>query len=43
MTLDCPFCGEEIDVKNIGATLLDTGIPKIKCHGCQSEIDIELN
>ena len=40
--IECPDCGELIPAPNVGAPLLETGVPFIRCHGCRKLLVVTL-
>jgi hypothetical protein len=37
----CPFCLTLIDVANVGAVLVETGEPLVRCHACTKILRVD--
>jgi hypothetical protein len=40
--MDCPHCEEELDASNVGAAMVDSGEPRVRCHVCGTELLVRL-
>jgi hypothetical protein len=40
--MECPICGENIPVRNVGVCIDESGEPFVRCHGCRRLLRVEL-
>ena len=40
--MNCPSCGADIPVGNVGACLLEEKVPYIRCHVCLALLKVTL-
>ena len=40
--MECPICGENIPVRNVGVCIDESGEPYVRCHACRALLRVEL-